>query len=88
VIHGFEFHRFKTVELVAGGFGAQAWGCSTGSTGSTRRLQQQRDQVGRALEQAVKPVVGGHRRSGCLGSGLPPFGQTKIISPWPDARHH
>jgi hypothetical protein len=85
VIHGFEFHRFKAVELVAGGIGAQAGGRSTGST---RRLQQQRDQVGRALEQAGKPVVGGHRRSGCLGSGLPPFGQTKIISPWPDARHH
>jgi hypothetical protein len=35
VIHGFEFHRLKTVELVAGGFGAQAGGRSIGST---RRL--------------------------------------------------
>jgi len=35
VVQGFQFHRLKTVELVAGGFGAQAGGRSIGST---RRL--------------------------------------------------
>ena len=44
----------------------------------------------RALEEAVKPVVGGHKGRGCHGSGLPPCGH-KPRSPgarWTRLQHN
>ena len=58
MIHRFQLWRRKAIERIARGVGGQArrWWCCR-SAGSR---QQQGDQVGRALEQTVKPVVGLH----------------------------
>jgi len=55
MVRRFELWRLKAVEHIARGIRPKGGDCR--SIGSTRRRQQQRDQDGRDLEQAIEPVI-------------------------------
>ena len=69
VIHRFEFWRVKAIQRIARGIGPQA--------GNSNPRQQQRDQIQRTLEQAVKPVICFHGSKASGGHEATETGKTK-----------